>query len=141
MPYTNNNGADQPSQPRSLISAFVVRCLDSIKPLLAIAEISRPELVSVAEKANLSLAWSQTAKTGFLMTRLLLGLLPYLLQTKMVMLVSYLLIMSICDDFPFFGGNHGWYPQPLARTTSVAKEIILRAISLFMSVVFLKTEK
>ena len=28
--------------PRSLISAFVVRCLDSIIPLLAIAEISRP---------------------------------------------------------------------------------------------------
>ena len=38
MPYANNKGAD----PRSLISTFVVRCLDSIIPLLAIAEISRP---------------------------------------------------------------------------------------------------
>ena len=28
----NNKGADQPAHPRSLISAFVVRCLDSIVP-------------------------------------------------------------------------------------------------------------
>ena len=28
VPYRNNNGADQPVHPRSLISAFVVRCLD-----------------------------------------------------------------------------------------------------------------
>ena len=42
MPYTNNNGADQPVHPRSLISAFVVRFLDSIIPILAIAEILRP---------------------------------------------------------------------------------------------------
>ena len=38
MPYANNKGADQPAHLRSLISAFVVRCLDSIIPLLAIAE-------------------------------------------------------------------------------------------------------
>ena len=42
MPYANNKGADQPAHPRSLISAFVVRCLDSIIPVLAIAENSRP---------------------------------------------------------------------------------------------------
>ena len=30
MPYANNKGADQPAHPRSLISTFVVRCLDSI---------------------------------------------------------------------------------------------------------------
>ena len=36
MPYTNNKGADQPAHPRSLISAFVVRCLDSIIPLVSI---------------------------------------------------------------------------------------------------------
>ena len=40
MPYANNKGADQPAYPCSLISTFVVRCLDSIIPLLAIAEIS-----------------------------------------------------------------------------------------------------
>ena len=51
MPYANNKGADQtaqikgadqPAHLRSLISAFVVRCLYSIIPLLDIAEISRP---------------------------------------------------------------------------------------------------
>ena len=39
--YENNNGADQPAHPRSLISAFVVHCLDSIISLDSIAEISR----------------------------------------------------------------------------------------------------
>ena len=29
MPYVNNKGADQPALPRSLISVFVVRCLDT----------------------------------------------------------------------------------------------------------------
>ena len=39
--YANNKGADQPAHPRSLISAFVVCCLDSIISLDSIAEISR----------------------------------------------------------------------------------------------------
>ena len=34
MPYANNKGADQPVHPHSLISAFVVRCLDSRIPLM-----------------------------------------------------------------------------------------------------------
>ena len=38
--YANNN-ADQPAHLRSLISTFVVRCLDSIISLVSIAEISR----------------------------------------------------------------------------------------------------
>ena len=41
MSYANNKCADQPAHPRSLISAFVVRCLDSIISLDAIAKISR----------------------------------------------------------------------------------------------------
>ena len=41
MSYANNKGADQPTHPRSLISAFVVRCLDSIICLDSTAEISR----------------------------------------------------------------------------------------------------
>ena len=41
MSYANNKGADQPAHPRSLISAFVVRCLDSIISVVSIAEISR----------------------------------------------------------------------------------------------------
>ena len=34
-------GADKPAHLHTLISAFVVHCLDSIIPLLAIADISR----------------------------------------------------------------------------------------------------
>ena len=41
MPYKNNKGADQPAHPRSLISAFVVRSLDSIISLVSRSEISR----------------------------------------------------------------------------------------------------
>ena len=66
LPYANNKGADQPAHPRSLISAFVVRCLDSIMSLLAISEISSLWLGSVAEQAGLCLTWSQTPNTGFL---------------------------------------------------------------------------
>ena len=46
--------------------AFFVRCLDSIIPLLA-----RPNLVSVAEQAGLSLKWSLIPKIGFLVTWLM----------------------------------------------------------------------
>ena len=35
--HVNNKGADQPAHPCSLISTFVVRYLDSIIPILAIA--------------------------------------------------------------------------------------------------------
>ena len=40
MSHANNKGADQPAHPRSLISAFIVRYLDSIISLDSIAEIS-----------------------------------------------------------------------------------------------------
>ena len=69
MPYANNKGADQPAHPRSLISAFVVRCLDSIIFLVSISEISSLQLASVAAQAGLSFTWSKTPKTGFLVTR------------------------------------------------------------------------
>ena len=39
MSYANNKGADQPAHTRKLISAFVVRCLDSIISLDSRAEI------------------------------------------------------------------------------------------------------
>ena len=39
--HVNNKGVDQPAHSRSLISAFIVRCLDSIISLDSIAEISR----------------------------------------------------------------------------------------------------
>ena len=60
MPYANNKGADQPCASRSLISASIVCCLDSIISLDSIAEISRLLLASVAAQAGLCLAWSET---------------------------------------------------------------------------------
>ena len=65
MPYANNKGADQPACPHSLISIFVVHCLDSIIPIPGKSEISRLQLTSVAEQAGLSLAWSQIPKDRF----------------------------------------------------------------------------
>ena len=75
MPYANNKGADQPAHPRSLISAFVVRCLDSIIrcldsiiPLEATLEISSLYIIPVTAQTGLSLPRSQIPKTGFLVT-------------------------------------------------------------------------
>ena len=65
MSYANNKGADQPAHPHSLISAFVVRCLDSIISLDSMAEISRLQLASVAAQAGLCLAWSKTPEDMF----------------------------------------------------------------------------
>ena len=78
MPYANNKGADQPAHPRSLISAFVVRCLDRRIPLFSKSKISRLYLVPVAEQASLSLTWAQTPKTDFLVTWLNYHQLPIL---------------------------------------------------------------
>ena len=52
MAYANNKGADQPAHARSLISAFVVRSLDSI--------ISLDSTATVAVRDGLCLAWSET---------------------------------------------------------------------------------
>ena len=65
MPYANNKGADQPAHPRSLISAFVIRCQDRTIPLVSISKISRFYLVSVAEQISLCLAWSETPEDTF----------------------------------------------------------------------------
>ena len=65
MSYANNKGAYQPAHLRSLIGTFVVRCLDSTRPLVVIFEISRLQLVSVAEQAGLNLTWSKIPKTRF----------------------------------------------------------------------------
>ena len=65
MLYANNKGADQPAHPRSLISAFVVRCLDSVMSLVSVTKISSLILASVAEQASLSLTWSETPEDTF----------------------------------------------------------------------------
>ena len=65
MSYANNKGADQTAHPRSLISTFVVRCLESIISLDSIPKISRLYLASVAAQAGLCLAWSKTPEDTF----------------------------------------------------------------------------
>ena len=60
-----NTGTDQPAHPRNLISAFVVRCLDSLMSLVSVTEISSLVLASVAEQASLSLTWSETPEDTF----------------------------------------------------------------------------
>ena len=65
MSYANNKSADQPAHPRSLISAFIVRCLDNIISLDSIAEISRLFVASVAAQAGLCLVWSETPEETF----------------------------------------------------------------------------
>ena len=60
MLFANNKGPDQPAHPRSLISTFVVRCLDSIIPLVYISAILSLYLASEAEQTGLSLTWLQT---------------------------------------------------------------------------------
>ena len=65
MLYATNKDAGQPTHPRSLISAFVVRCLDSIIPLASMSEISSLCLASEAEQAGLCLTWLQTPEDRF----------------------------------------------------------------------------
>ena len=57
MLHANNKGADQPAHPRSLISAFGIRCLDSIPAIsvVSVCKISSLKLVPTAEQASLSL--------------------------------------------------------------------------------------
>ena len=91
MSYANNKGADQPVHPHSLISTFVVRCLDSIILLVSISEISS---VYLAAQAGLSLSWSQTPKTGFLVMRLICygNLLVLLIKYKIGLTLEYIKI-------------------------------------------------
>ena len=63
--FANNTGADQPAHPRSLVSAFVNRFLESFIDKLAAGEISIFYLVSVAEETGLKLVFSETPMTGF----------------------------------------------------------------------------
>ena len=65
MSYANNKGADQPAHPHSLISAFIVHCLDSVISLVSVIKISNLKLASVAEQAGLSVTWSETPEDTF----------------------------------------------------------------------------
>ena len=56
----NNTVADQPAHPRSLISAFVIRVLESNIILYKLA---------TSEQAGMNLTLSETPKSGFVTTR------------------------------------------------------------------------
>ena len=87
---------------RSLISGFVVHCLDSIIPLVFISGISSLYLASVAAQAGLCLTWSQTPKTGFLVTWFNYWLVLCILMFALIMIhVGFLLqwIYSLTAKF------------------------------------------
>ena len=67
--FANNTGADQPAHTRSLISAFVIRYLESTVVKLAPCKIIFFYLISKAKETGLSLALLETPKTGFVATR------------------------------------------------------------------------
>ena len=86
--FANNKGTDQPAHPRSLISAFVIRFLESTIYNLATSEILIFQLVSVADETGLSLALSETPKTGFLVARLIC----FFLKTPFFVLIFFSLL-------------------------------------------------
>ena len=67
--FVNNKCAEQPTHPHRLISAFVIRSLESIISKLATGKISFFYLVSVAGETCLSLALSETLKRGLVAKR------------------------------------------------------------------------
>ena len=58
MPYANNKDADQPAHPHSLISVFVIRCLDGIIPLVSYL-VSNPEDRFTPDVAQMCICSSQ----------------------------------------------------------------------------------
>ena len=54
--FANIKGADQPAHTRRLISAFIIRLLESIISRLATSKISNFQLVSVAEETGFALS-------------------------------------------------------------------------------------
>ena len=65
MPNANNKCANQPAYPRSLITTFLVLCLDNMIYILAISKVSRFQLASVAEQAGLNLTWTKIPEDTF----------------------------------------------------------------------------
>ena len=92
MSKANNKGADQPAHPRSLISAFVVRCLDSVMSLVSVTNISSLVLASVAEQASLSLTWSGTPEDTFSHGAAQLISLPLLYAAEFLTVLKEILI-------------------------------------------------
>ena len=89
IPYTNNKSADQPAHPRSLISTFVVRCLDSMICILAISKVSRVYLASIAEQVGLNVTWLKIPEDTFL--RDMAQILTVSLKVKLTPLTRFII--------------------------------------------------
>ena len=63
--FEKNKSADQPAHLHRLISTIIICLFESIISKLATGKILIFWLVSVAEETGLSLALSETPKTGF----------------------------------------------------------------------------
>ena len=76
--FANNKGTDQPAHPRSLISTFVIRLLESIVSRLAASNILIFILVIAAEQGGLNITFSETQRQGLLRQG------PYFLTIKIL---------------------------------------------------------
>ena len=85
---------DQPAHPRSLISAFVIRFVESFVCKLAKGEISIFKLVPVAEETGLKLTLSETLKTDFLATRPICRMLKIFAMNRIFCTI-------ICHENPY----------------------------------------
>ena len=95
--FANNEDADQPAHPRSLISTFVIRFLESIISKLATSEILIFWLVYTAGQAGLNLALPETPKTGFVATPPICQ--RTFLQTKFGQYLEYLHFLLSFSQF------------------------------------------
>ena len=122
MPYANNKGADHPSHPRSRISTFVVRCLDSMKCILALSKVSRFQLVSVAEQAGLNLTWSKISEDTFSrdVAQADRGQHRYHGWHSRLKVVS----TDTIDDITGWYGKPGWYRSVQVRTGTMDTRLI-----------------
>ena len=97
----------------SLISGFVVRCLDSIISPVSIAEISRVELTSVAAQAGLCLAGSETPDDTFCRVVAIIYVCDLSLLPKMALRIPTLLLEvlvvaeNIIVSLPQYCMDHG----------------------------------
>ena len=106
--YANNKRADHPVHTNSLISAFVICCLNCcIIPIVSKSIISILWISSVTELASLSLTWSKRPKTGFLMTWLISGISG--LFSLFVVHVKSCFCLCICQHPPSVLANYYSY--------------------------------
>ena len=80
--YGKKEGTDQLSSNCTADQRFCFRCIDSTAPLISKSEISSLQLSSVVLQQGLCQTWSETTKTGFVVTRLILTLRTAALVTE-----------------------------------------------------------